>query len=190
MSECKHSFNLSYGKYCKICGLSIVDAWNLDVSDLEKERDELQAQVVLLRECIEMIKDKHINPLVNHKKYPSTTAMCLNALAATPSDAAERAKAIEQKLADARGQVAVLSGCLYRVRDEINNYGSQANLAWLLESAKEALSATPSEAAERVNALVRALEKLARLGGPGGGYGNSDGNVIAQRALAAWRKHE
>ena len=27
MSECKHSFNLSYGKYCKICGLSIVDAW-------------------------------------------------------------------------------------------------------------------------------------------------------------------
>ena len=78
-------------------------------------------------------------------------------------------------------------GALFHVRDEIDKYGSQANLAWLLESAEEALSATPSEAAERVNALVRALEKLACLGGPGGGYGNSDGNVIAQRALAAWR---
>lgn len=46
MSECKDSFNLSYGKYCKICGLSIVDAWNLDVSDLEK--DGLEKLVVVL----------------------------------------------------------------------------------------------------------------------------------------------
>ena len=54
--------------------------------------------------------------------------------------------------------------------------------------ADAALLLTPSDAAERVNALVMALEKLARLGGPGGGYGNSDGNVIAQKALADWRR--
>ncbi len=84
-------------------------------------------------------------------------------------------------------QVAVLRGALFHVRDEIDKYGSQANLAWLLESAEEALSTTPAEASERVNRLVEALEKLARLGGPGDGYGNSDGNVIAQRALTAWR---
>ena len=56
MSECKHRFNLSYGKYCKICGLSIVDAWNLDVSDLENERDELQAQVHSLETANEFLK--------------------------------------------------------------------------------------------------------------------------------------
>ena len=56
--------------------------------------------------------------------------------------------------------------------------------------AGNALATTPAEAAERVQKLVEALEGLARLGAPSGGYGNSIGNVIAQRALDAWRKHE
>lgn len=86
-----------------------------------------------------------------------------------------------------QAQVAVLRGALEELADETEfYYGGMAET--VNSKAKTALSTTPSEAAERVNRLVEALEKLARLGGLGGGYGNSDGNVIAQRALAAWRE--
>jgi hypothetical protein len=46
----------------------------------------------------------------------------------------------------------------------------------------DALQSTP----DRITGLIEALEKLARLGA-GDRYGNSDGNVIAQDALRAWK---
>lgn len=49
------------------------------------------------------------------------------------------------------------------------------------------LKQAPSDSAERVQKLVEALDKLARLG-MGDVYGNSIGNVIAQDALRAWRE--
>jgi hypothetical protein len=39
----------------------------------------------------------------------------------------------------------------------------------------------------RVKELVESLEQLARLGN-GGRYGNSEGNSIAQQAIAKWRE--
>lgn len=57
----------------------------------------------------------------------------------------------------------------------------------IAEEMTKALDSTPAEAGERVQWLVTALEELARLGGPGGKYGNSIGNVIAQDALAKYR---
>ncbi len=40
---------------------------------------------------------------------------------------------------------------------------------------------------DQIKGLVDALEELARLGGPGGKYGNSIGNEIAIRALEKYR---
>lgn len=130
MSECKHSFNLSYGKYCKICGLSIVDAWNLDVSDLENERDELQAQVKERELTIEKIEAKCCQCHMEHVS-----------------------------------QVAVLRGALESlVKIYITNKGTENQFVACItpphgtpaywKNAINALDSTPSEASERVNALV------------------------------------
>lgn len=56
----------------------------------------------------------------------------------------------------------------------------------IIKRGELSLSATPTEARERVRGLVEALEKLARLGN-GDRYGNSIGNEIAQDALAKYR---
>ena len=85
-------------------------------------------------------------------------------------------------------QVAVLRGALETATDYMYNPFEPDNQCAQYKNIKNILQTTPAEAAERVNALVMALEKLSRLGGPGGGYGNSDGNVIAQKALADWRR--
>ncbi|MDU2064402.1 MAG: hypothetical protein E6713_06120 [Sporomusaceae bacterium] len=63
-----------------------------------------------------------------------------------------------------------------------------AHLIGTMMEIDEVFQTTPSKAADKVNKLVVALDKLARLGGPGGGYGNSIGNEIAQDALKEWRK--
>ncbi|WP_319403160.1 hypothetical protein [uncultured Anaeromusa sp.] len=98
-------------------------------------------------------------------------------------------KALRKERDAALAQVAVLRGALFRVRDEINNYGSQANLAWLLESAKEALSATPAEAAERVQKVVDALERIsAQRMDLGGEIIPTEEAVWAMSALAQWRR--
>jgi len=44
------------------------------------------------------------------------------------------------------------------------------------------------ETDKKVQGLVDTLEELGKLGGPGGGYGNSTGNDIAVRALEKYRK--
>ena len=106
---------------------------------IEKELSEARAQVAVLRGALETATDYMYNPFEPDNQCAQYKNI-KNILQTTPAEAAERAKAIEQKLADARDQVAVLSGCLYLVRDEIDKYGSQANLAWLLESAEEQLT--------------------------------------------------
>ena len=142
---------------------------------IEKELSEARAQVAVLRGAMETLSDtiddqiplggycEEIGLDIDDKLEPwaslfDAKGKADEALITTPAEAAERAKAIEQKLAAARGQVVLLHGALFLVRDEIDKYGSQADLAWLLESAEEALSATPAEAAERVQKLAELLQ--------------------------------
>jgi len=66
-----------------------------------------------------------------------------------------------------RGETICLYKAIYAIEEK-------------LSSAKEAVQETCAP-------LVEALEKLAKLGN-GERYGNSDGNVIAQQALAAHNK--
>ena len=54
----------------------------------------------------------------------------------------------------------------------------------VMKTAKAAIDAHDSELKKHIKVLVEALERLARLGN-GTQYGNSDGNVIAQQALAS-----
>ena len=137
------------------------DVWKrkceLQQQEHKKTYEAWKAQVAVLRGALETATDYMYNPFEPDNQCAQYKNI-KNILQTTPAEAAERAKAIEQKLADARDQVAVLSGCLYLVRDEIDKYGSQADLAWLLESAEEALSATPAEAAERVQKLAELLQ--------------------------------
>lgn len=55
--------------------------------------------------------------------------------------------------------------------------------------AEFAIARRGSEHAGNIEELVAALDTLARLGGPGGGYGNSIGNEIAQKALKKWEDY-
>ena len=85
-------------------------------------------------------------------------------------------KSLRQERDELQAQVAVLRKGMEFIADTTSHKRA-------VQLAIRFVATTPAEAAERVQKLVEALEKLARLGGPGGGYGNSDGNVIAQREL-------
>ena len=121
------------------------------------------------------------------------------------SSAREWVEAVLQDRREMQAQVALLRGALRWYEDSVSDCpkcgGSgliDDNQLWTCSEcngsgsaghkAKKALSATPAEAAERVQRLVDALEDLARLGGPGVGYGNSAGNDIAIAALKEWRR--
>ena len=100
MSECKHSFNLNEGKFCKYCGINFDDLMrNIDVSNLEKERDELQAQVAVLRGALE-----EINKVSTEQGLSMLDGACkgdklaCEALDATPAEAAERVQRLVEAL--------------------------------------------------------------------------------------------
>ena len=137
---------------------------------LMEQNDELQAQVKEREREIEQIE---VKCCACHAGHIAQVAVLRGALRWYEDSVSDCPKCGGSGLID-DNQLWTCSEC--------NGSGSAGH------KAKKALSATPAEAAERVNALVMALEKLSRLGGPGGGYGNSDGNVIAQKALADWRR--
>lgn len=155
---------------------------------VERERNELRGKLSGAEKCIQF-QERHIDD-----------ATAMRESAETMQKMAERDRDAE------RAHNAVLRLALYRVRDEIANYGSQSDLAMLLESAKQSLSATPSDSAAKVQKLVDALEVMVdviddQLGG--GGYVPEfdadinekfepwasifDAQEKAQKALAEWR---
>lgn len=140
MSECKHSFNLNEGKFCKYCGINFDDLMrNIDVSNLEKERDELQAHVAVLRGALERARKGFVN-LIDLNLLPS------------------------------------------------EEYEKDANK--IAQCCFEALSDTSTEAAERVNALVEALESIVKEDKNETTFEENFSNAlaIAKPALAEWRK--
>lgn len=112
------------------------------------------------------------------------------------SSAREWVEAVLQDRREMQAQVAVLRGALEEVgKGHIESRFDHEDGRFVEVFVRDvhividqALEQTPAEAAERVQKLVDALEELARLGGPGVGYGNSAGNDIAIAALKEWRR--
>ena len=109
----------------------------------------------------------------------------------------EREEQIERELTEARAQVAVLRGALESlVKIYITNKGTENQFVACItpphgtpaywKNAINALDSTPSEASERVNALVGALEFYEKFEIDI----MSDEGEKARKALAAWRGQE
>lgn len=163
MSECKHSFNLNEGKFCKYCGINFDDLMrNIDVSNLEKERDELQVQVKEREREIEKIEAKCCQCHAGHV-----------------------------------AQVAVLRGALEEVgKGHIESRFDHEDGRFVEVFVRDvhividqALEQTPSEASERVNALVEALESIVKEDKNETTFEENFSNAlaIAKQALAEWR---
>lgn len=93
---------------------------------------------------------------------------------------------LEQERDEERAHNAVLRQALEDVQNHLVRYARQSDTGLIYQICRKTTDATPADSAAKVQGLVDALEKLARLG-MGDMYGNSIGNVIAQKALAERR---
>ena len=99
-------------------------------------------------------------------------------------------KSLRKERDELQAQVAVLRGALETATDYMYNPFEPDNQCAQYKNIKNILQTTPAEAAERVNALVVALEAIEQSG-----TGTLDGVVVltqeaklARQALADWRR--
>ena len=104
MSECKHE------KFTKLGVVGCNECYKTnDEIELERERDELQAQVAVLRMALDRARKGFVNlidlnllPSEEYEKDANKIAQCcFEALSDTPSEAAERVQKIVELLQDA-----------------------------------------------------------------------------------------
>lgn len=162
MSECKHEW-----KYVREDIVMCVKCNAFSTDELQKERDELQAQASDLKKCNAEWKE-------NYFALQAQVAVLRGALC-KHKDLAFNAATAEQYFS-VNGGIDLKLKYLTR-RNELG------------EEMQNALDTTPAEAAERVRKLVAALEEAKYwLNGTGNYVGDGSVLLLVDEALSEWRR--
>jgi uncharacterized protein YdcH (DUF465 family) len=190
VSECKHeTFVHIYGKFsagsitnvitiakevCVHCGMSRVEI------DLRAKLEAAEKSIFIKDQANAALGRYLAEAKQERDEALDSWRICQNANREQNAEIQH----LRQLRLDLKSQITVMRGALEKITKQ-NMVQTMERIAHKALADVDALQSTP----DRVTGLVEALEKLARLGN-GDRYGNSDGNVIAQDALRAWREEK